>query len=81
VVKQQQTTPKKMKTFAETSKGKRVKKKAPEATKESDEEEEKEPPSNDVMAAREALKRKLTNTPQKDKPQTSELVSPEKGGF
>lgn len=75
-----------MKSFAETQKGKRVKKKTPEAGKVSDDEEEKKPPAdnqNDVLSAREQLRRRLTQTPTKDKPQTpTELVMPEESkGF
>lgn len=54
-----------MKTFAETQKGKKVKKKE---SKPDESEEEKESPAksdqaDEVKLAREALKRKLTGTP------------------
>lgn len=66
-----------MKSFAETQKGKKVKKKdtKPDA-KEDSEEEEKEPAKSEdsVLAAREALKKKFSGTPAK-KPK-DEFVTP-----
>jgi hypothetical protein len=71
VVKQQQTAPKKMKTFAETQKGKKVKKKAGKPDEEASEEEKESPAKSDtqqdeVIKAREALRRRMNGTPQKD---------------